>query len=150
MVASTPHTQAHDGLAALASRFVSVDDLPWVATKYYGIDMKILVEDPDTGLVTGLFRFHPGAQLPYHEHVSIEQSWILRALARPRGGRAGWRFCLASGRQPSCGVERGGLRRSQLFLKPTQFFLEDGENRLGPRLRTASDGADRRRNRGRQ
>ena len=31
MVASTPNTQAHDGLAALASRFVSVDDLPWVA-----------------------------------------------------------------------------------------------------------------------
>ena len=52
MVTSTPHTQAHDGLAALASRFVSVDDLPWVATKYDGIDMKILVEDPDTGLVT--------------------------------------------------------------------------------------------------
>ena len=26
MVASTPHTQAHDGLAALASRFVSVDE----------------------------------------------------------------------------------------------------------------------------
>ena len=128
MVASTPHTQAHDGLAGLASRFVSVDDLPWVATKYDGIDMKILVEDPDTGLVTGLFRFHPGAQLPYHEHVAIEQSWILEGALHDHEGvaRAGDFVWRPAGNRHAAWSEEGCVALS-FFLKPNKFFLEDGE-----------------------
>ena len=32
MVAQTPNTAAHDALATLASRYINVDSLPWVAT----------------------------------------------------------------------------------------------------------------------
>lgn len=61
----------------LASRFVDVEALPWKPTPTPGIDMKILMEMPETGLMTALFRWAPGTQLPLHEHVEIEQTYML-------------------------------------------------------------------------
>lgn len=63
--------------ASLASRFVDVQALPWKPTPTPGIDMKILMEVPETGLMTALFRWAPGTQLPLHEHVEIEQTYML-------------------------------------------------------------------------
>ncbi len=39
--------------------------------------MKVLVEDTATGLLTALFRWQPGAELTLHEHVEIEQTFVL-------------------------------------------------------------------------
>ena len=39
--------------------------------------MKILMEEPETGLMTALFRWQPGAELALHEHVEIEQTFVL-------------------------------------------------------------------------
>ena len=61
----------------LASRYVKVDDLPWKPTGHPGIDMKILIKDEESGLMTCLFRWAPGSKLPMHEHVQIEQTWVL-------------------------------------------------------------------------
>ena len=90
--------------------------------------MNILVEDPDTGLVTGLFRFHPGAQLPYHEHVAIEQSWILEGALHDHEGvaRAGDFVWRPAGNRHAAWSEEGCVALS-FFLKPNKFFLEDGE-----------------------
>jgi anti-sigma factor ChrR (cupin superfamily) len=77
--ASTPGMKGQDTLTALASRYVDVGDLPWKPTPCKGIDMKVLVEDPATGLLTALFRWQPGAELALHEHVEIEQTFVLEA-----------------------------------------------------------------------
>lgn len=77
MVAVTPHYPPLSSLAPLDSRYAIVDDLPWKPTPIPGVDMKILLEDKDTGLLTALFRWAPGTELPLHEHVEIEQSWVL-------------------------------------------------------------------------
>ena len=42
-----------------------------------GIETKVLMEDRKTGLLTALFRCRPGAELPLHEHVEIEQTYVL-------------------------------------------------------------------------
>mgnify|MGYP006199623477 CR=1 FL=1 len=39
--------------------------------------MKILLDIPETGLMTALFRWQPGTALPLHEHVEIEQTYVL-------------------------------------------------------------------------
>jgi hypothetical protein len=39
--------------------------------------MKILLEEPETGLMTALFRWQPGAELALHEHVEIEQTFVI-------------------------------------------------------------------------
>ena len=77
MTAVTPHYPPHEGLQPMLSRYSIVDDLPWKPTPVPGVDMKVLVEDKTTGLLTALFRWAPGTELPMHEHVEIEQSWVL-------------------------------------------------------------------------
>ena len=43
MVAITPNAGNHAGLAAKASRFVNVFDLPWEKTKFPGVEAKTLL-----------------------------------------------------------------------------------------------------------
>ena len=102
MPAKTPFLKGDDKLAPRASRYLKVDDRPWQETRFPGVKMKVLVEDKDTGLVTGLFRFEPGAKLPDHEHLAIEQSWILEA--RPPKRKAKPRAAESAGRPPANGT----------------------------------------------
>ena len=74
--AITPHAN-HNGLDNLASRFVSVTQLPWEKTDFQGITVKTLLIDKKTGLLTALMRMLPGAELPDHEHMLIEQTFVL-------------------------------------------------------------------------
>ena len=67
----------HDKLADDASRYVDVEGLSWKPTPTPGIDMKVLMVDEATGLLTALFRWQPGTQLPLHEHVEVEQTYVL-------------------------------------------------------------------------
>ncbi len=41
----------HATLAALSSRYIDIDALPWKPTPYKGVDIRILMEDPETGLM---------------------------------------------------------------------------------------------------
>ena len=77
MAAVTPNMPAHQSLGALDSRFVPVNDLPWQKSRFAGIETKVLLVDPETGLLTALMRMAPGAMLPDHEHVLIEQTYVL-------------------------------------------------------------------------
>ncbi|RRV10513.1 hypothetical protein EGJ27_02510 [Pseudomonas sp. v388] len=131
MVAITPNLPELDALPALASRYVDLDHLPWKPTPTPGIDMKILLQDQETGLLTALFRWAPGTRLPLHEHVEIEQTYVLEGsivddegevtagnfVWRPRGNRH-----LA--RSPN------GALVISFFLRPNKFLEGDfaGQN----------------------
>src|SRR6266478_8200237 len=78
MTAATPFLTNEDMLGPLASRYVDVDSLPWKPTPCAGIDMKILLEDKQSGLLTALFRWQAGAELALHEHVEVEQTFVLQ------------------------------------------------------------------------
>src|SRR6476469_2867692 len=77
MAVTTPNAANHAGLADLASRYVDVASLPWVPTRFEGVEIKVLMEDKETGLLTALTRFAPRAVLPNHEHTELEQTFIL-------------------------------------------------------------------------
>jgi quercetin dioxygenase-like cupin family protein len=124
--AITPGMQGQDRLTALASRYVDVDELPWKPTPCAGIEMKVLVEDPATGLMTALFRWQPGAELTLHEHVEIEQTFVLEgSLADEEGevtaGNYVWR---PKGNRHAARSPNGALVLS-MFLKPNIFLTED-------------------------
>src|SRR5579883_1457375 len=96
MTAATPFLQGADKLGPLASRYVEVAELPWKPTPCPGIDMKVLLEDPETGLLTALFRWQTGAELALHEHVEIEQTFVLEGSlvddeGEVRAGNYVWR-----------------------------------------------------------
>ena len=133
MAAATPLTKVHDGLGPLASRFVDVDDLPWKPTPCDGIEMKVLMENPDTGLMTAMFRWAPGAKLTFHEHVEIEQTFVLEgSLVDDEGevtaGNYVWR---PAGSRHEAWAPDGALILS-MFQKPNIFL--GGEN-AGVQLR---------------
>ncbi len=100
MALETPGCPAANALPPLASRFLKVAELPWKETQVPGIDMKILMQDKENGLLTALFRWQPGTELPLHEHVEVEQTLRARRLDRRRRRRSlRRRLCLAAARQ---------------------------------------------------
>jgi anti-sigma factor ChrR (cupin superfamily) len=87
MNASTPALEKEqEKLDSMASRYVDVAELPWVETKYPGVKLKVLLENKETGLFTALFHWEPGAKLPLHEHVGIEQTYVLEGSLKDHDG----------------------------------------------------------------
>ena len=65
-------------------------NMEWQQTRFPGCEVKTLLFDAQSGLVTVLTRFAPGAVLPDHEHVKIEQTYVLEGrLVDKEGPDAG-------------------------------------------------------------
>ncbi|MCB1805143.1 MAG: cupin domain-containing protein [Candidatus Competibacteraceae bacterium] len=107
-------------------RLVNVVELPWLETKYPGIRMKILLEDKTTGLMTALFDWAPGARLPLHEHVDIEQSFVLEGSFEDEAGvvSAGDFVWRPAGSRHEAWSQDGALLLA-FFLSPNRFFDAD-------------------------
>ena len=58
------------------STYLDVSKIEWEPTKYPGVYMKTLYKDP-SGKLTTLTKMDPGAVLPDHRHVGIEQSFVI-------------------------------------------------------------------------
>src|SRR6202008_4336292 len=130
MTATPPFRKRAETLGPLASRYVEGESLPWNPTPCPGIDMKILLEDSESGLLTALFRWQPGAELALHEHVEIEQTFVLEgSLVDDEGevsaGNYVWR---PKGNRHIAKSPNGALVLS-IFLKPNIFLTGDAEGR---------------------
>jgi anti-sigma factor ChrR (cupin superfamily) len=126
MAAHTPFLAGEAELSALASRYVPVESLPWKPTPTPGIDMKILMQDKETGLLTALFRWEPGTELALHEHVEIEQTYVLQGSIVDEEGEVlegdfVWR---PQGNRHLARSPKGALVIS-FFLKPNRFLSGD-------------------------
>ncbi len=123
MTAVTPNVPSHENLAPLASRFVDVAGLPWTATRFPGIEVKVLLEEAEGGLLTMLLRMAPGAKLPDHEHVRIEQTYVLSGSLKCHEGEchAGDFVWRPAGSRHEAWSPAGGTMIA-FFLKPNVFF----------------------------
>jgi len=129
MDAVTPK-QAHS--ADQHSHIVRPAEMEWQKTRFPGCEAKTLLFDKSTGLVTALMRFAPGAVLPDHEHVKIEQTYVLEGrLVDKEGPAAGldvkqgefvWR---EPGSRHVAWTPEGGLMLA-MFQIPNKFFEKDG------------------------
>jgi anti-sigma factor ChrR (cupin superfamily) len=130
MDAVTPK-EAHD-TAETHSHVVRPADMEWKQTRFPGCDVKGLLLDRQSGLVTALMRLAPGAVLPDHEHVKIEQTYVLEGeLVDKEGPVAGlaigpgefvWR---EAGSRHVAWSPAGGLMLA-MFQVPNKFFEQDG------------------------
>lgn len=128
MTGKTPNARNHEGLGELASRFVNVHELPWEKTRYPGVETKTLLIDKQSGLLTALLRMEPGARLPDHEHVMIEQTFVIEgALVDDDGvctaGNYVWR---PAGSRHQAWTPNGGLMLA-MFQVPNKFFEDGGD-----------------------
>jgi anti-sigma factor ChrR (cupin superfamily) len=118
--------------ADLRAHVVRHADMPWQQTRFPGCETKTLLFDRETGLVTALMRLAPGAVLPDHEHVKIEQTYMLEGkLVDKEGPDAGlavgpgefvWR---PAGSRHVAWCPEGGLMVA-IFQIPNKFFEADG------------------------
>jgi anti-sigma factor ChrR (cupin superfamily) len=128
MAGITPKAGNHARLAPQASRFVDVAGLPWESTRFPGVQQKILLLDRDSGVVTALMKFAPGAKLPDHEHVLIEQTYVLEGSlvcgeGECKAGEYVWRP--AGSRHEAWAGPQGGLMLA-IFQIPNRFHEPDG------------------------
>ncbi len=107
----------------LTSRFVKVGDLPWKPTPTKGIDMKILMHIPESGLMTALVRWAPGAVIPLHEHVEVEQTYVLEGSIVDEEGEvlAGDYVWRPRGHSHVAKAPNGALVLA-FFIKPNRFL----------------------------
>ena len=129
MAGVTPKATNHNDLGPTASRFVDVGGLAWEPSRFPGVETKTLYFDKATGSVTALIRMAPGARLPDHEHVKIEQTYVLEgSLVCPEGectaGQFVWRP--AGSRHEAWAGAKGGLFLA-MFQIPNKFFRPDGK-----------------------
>jgi anti-sigma factor ChrR (cupin superfamily) len=128
MAAVTPNVTQHAHLPPMASRFVDVAALPWQKTIYPGVEAKTLLIERSSGLLTVLLKMDPGAKLPDHEHVLIEQTWVLEGSLECgegvcRAGQFVWRP--AGSRHEAWAGPRGGLMIA-MFQIPNRFYEANG------------------------
>ena len=126
--ALTPHATDHKELGALDSRFVKVSQLPWENTEFEGIKVKTLLVDKETGLLTALMKMAPNTELPDHEHMLIEQTYVLEghlicAEGECQEGDFVWR---PAGSRHTAWSPNGGLFLA-MFQVPNKFFKKDAE-----------------------
>ena len=123
-----PNTDNAKPVADLLSRVVRTQDMLWQKMRFPGCEMKTLLFDPKSGLATMLMRMAPGAELPDHEHVLIEQTYVLEgSLADKEGPDAGievtagnfvWR---PAGSRHTAWSPNGGTFIA-MFQIPNKFF----------------------------
>ncbi|RMX10042.1 hypothetical protein EBQ34_12930 [Vandammella animalimorsus] len=126
MALTTPHLPHAERYGPMDSRSVAVDDLPWKPTPTPGIDMKVLLQDEETGLMTALFRWAPGTTLALHEHVEVEQSYVLEGEFEDDDGvyAAGSFTWRPKGHRHVARSPKGALVLC-FFLKPNKFLGGD-------------------------
>ena len=111
----------------LASLQVDPATMEWSSTKFPGIAIKVLLQDHATGLLTALFRWNPGAVLPDHEHVQVEQTYVLEGHLIDGEGEvtAGQFVSRPAGSRHVAHSPKGALILA-VFLEPNRFFHADG------------------------
>jgi quercetin dioxygenase-like cupin family protein len=104
-----------------AAHYLDVPNMPWEATKFPGIQIKVLYTD-DNGITTALFKLAPGAVVPLHEHTALEQTYVIEGSLEDHEGKCGpgqfvWR---PAGNQHEAVAPNGAVILG-FFLKPNRF-----------------------------
>ena len=111
------------------SVYVDVDAMEWQSTPFPGIRIKILFQEPDGEGFTALFQADPGAKLPLHRHLGVEQSYISEgSLVDDEGvctaGNFVWRHpgSVHEAHSPD------GLLGIGIFQRPNEFLETDNDD----------------------
>ena len=122
----------HAASEDMRSHLVRAADMEWQKTRFPGCEVKSLLFDRATGVATALMRMAPGTILPDHEHVQIEQTYVLEGkLVDKEGPDAGlevgpgefvWR---PAGSRHTAWCPDGGLFLA-MFQMPNKFYEADG------------------------
>src|SRR6204780_4768727 len=107
-------------LAALASRFIKTEQVPWIETAP-GNKMKVIYHDPATGMLTILAKLEPGSGIPAHVHEDLEQTFVLEgSLVDDEGECTPGNFAICAKGSRHAPKAPHGCTMLVFFLKPTE------------------------------
>jgi len=110
-------------IATPRSTFVDVLNMPWKPSKFPGVEVKILYEDPKTGMLTVLSRMSPGSFIPLHTHTDIEQTYIMEgSLEDEQGAATAGNFVWRPAGNTHIAHAPNGCVSISFFTKPNKFF----------------------------
>ena len=114
-----------------ASHLAFPSDMAWSPTRFPGIAIKLLFKDSRSGMFTALFRWEPGSVLPDHEHVEIEQTYVLEgSLVDEEGEVTAGNFAARPAGSRHVAHSPNGAVILAFFLEPNRFFNVDGSEEL--------------------
>lgn len=128
-----PNTQGATPVGDRRSRHVRPGEMPWDKMRFPGCECKTLLFEPKNGLATVLIKMAPGATLPDHEHVLIEQTYVLEGSLVDKEGpdkglevKAGEFVWRPAGSRHVAWCPNGGTMIA-IFQVPNKFFGADGK-----------------------
>ena len=106
-------------LAALASRFIDTDTVPWIENAP-GHKSKVIYYDPKTELLTIISKLEPGAGIREHTHEDMEQTYVLEgSLVDDEGECTAGNFVIRAKGSRHSPKAPNGCTMLVFFLKPT-------------------------------
>jgi anti-sigma factor ChrR (cupin superfamily) len=106
-------------LAALASRFIDTDTVPWIENAP-GHKSKVIYYDPKTELLTIISKLAPGAGIREHTHEDLEQTYVLEgSLVDDEGECTAGNFVIRAKGSRHAPRAPNGCTMLVFFLKPT-------------------------------
>jgi len=121
--AQTKRPTMEEILSTPRSTFVDVEHMAWTASKFPGVDVKILYQDEATGMLTVLTRMAPGSFIPLHIHTDIEQTYVLEgSLEDEQGAATAGNFVWRPGGNTHLARAPNGCLSISFFTKPNKFF----------------------------
>jgi anti-sigma factor ChrR (cupin superfamily) len=131
--AFTPNAKNHSGLDSMASRVVQANDMEWEPIAYPGCYVKTLMVDRKSGLLTVLLKMDPGAALPDHEHMLMEQTFMIEGRLVDKEGpetglevKQGEFVYRPAGSRHAAYTPEGGLMVA-IFQVPNKFYDQGKE-----------------------
>ena len=110
-------------LASPRSTFVDVEGMGWTDSKFPGVKVKILYDDPATGLLTVLSRMAPGSFIPLHIHTAVEQTYVMEgSLEDEQGAVTAGNFVWRPAGNTHIAHAPNGCFSISFFTKPNKFF----------------------------
>ena len=113
------------------STYIDPKTMEWERSQFEKIWKKVLYHNKDSGEMTVLLKWEPGAVLPFHRHPEIEQSWVLEGSFYDHDGicRAGefvWRQpgSLHETRSDEACVLLAIYRKPNIFYKHNAGFAD--------------------------
>ena len=121
--AQTKRPTMEEILSSPRSTFVDVAHMAWTPSKFPGVDVKILYQDENTGMLTVLTRMAPGSFIPLHVHTDIEQTYVLEgSLDDEQGSATAGNFVWRPGGNTHLARAPQGCVSISFFTKPNKFF----------------------------
>ena len=125
MTATLADLPLEQKLASGHSHLVEAAAMPWQPSPFPGIEVKVLYNDPASGLSTMLVKLEPGACVPLHEHAGLEQTYVLEgSLEDHECAVTAGNFCWRDAGSIHVAHAPKGALVLAMFTKPNRFYDE--------------------------